>query len=61
MSGRLLFRQLFEPVSSTYSYLLASMPSMEAIIIDPVIEKKIFTLHILSYVATLFFLHLYFV
>jgi sulfur dioxygenase len=35
----LLFRQLFEPVSSTYTYLLACTRTKEAILIDPVIEK----------------------
>src|SRR5207248_1344050 len=33
------FRQLFEPVSGTYSYLLASRTGGEALIIDPVLEK----------------------
>lgn len=32
----MLFRQLFERESSTYSYLLASRPGGEALIIDPV-------------------------
>jgi glyoxylase-like metal-dependent hydrolase (beta-lactamase superfamily II) len=35
----MIFRQLFEPVSATYSYLLASRPGGEALIIDPVLEK----------------------
>src|SRR6202050_20141 len=35
----MIFRQLFEPVSGTYSYLLASRPGGEALIIDPVLEK----------------------
>src|SRR5580698_11025294 len=35
----MIFRQLFEPVSSTYSYLLASRHGGEALIIDPVLEK----------------------
>ncbi len=34
----LLFQQLFEPVSSTYTYLLADQETREAIIIDPVLE-----------------------
>jgi glyoxylase-like metal-dependent hydrolase (beta-lactamase superfamily II)/rhodanese-related sulfurtransferase len=34
-----IFRQLFDNVSSTYSYLLASRPGGEALIIDPVLEK----------------------
>jgi glyoxylase-like metal-dependent hydrolase (beta-lactamase superfamily II)/rhodanese-related sulfurtransferase len=35
----MLFRQLFDDVSSTYSYLLASRRGGEALIIDPVLEK----------------------
>ena len=35
----MMFRQLFDQVSGTYSYLLASRPSGEALIIDPVLEK----------------------
>lgn len=35
----MLFRQLFESVSCTYTYLLAAGPGSEAIIIDPVAEK----------------------
>jgi len=35
----MLFRQLFERESSTYSYLLASRPGGEALIIDPVKEE----------------------
>ena len=35
----MLFRQLFDGVSSTYSYLLASRRGGEALIIDPVLEK----------------------
>jgi sulfur dioxygenase len=35
----LIFRQLFDNVSSTYSYLLASRRGGEALIIDPVLEK----------------------
>ncbi len=35
----MIFRQLFEPVSCTYSYLLASRRGGEAMIIDPVLEK----------------------
>ncbi|XP_028836316.1 persulfide dioxygenase ETHE1, mitochondrial [Denticeps clupeoides] len=34
----LLFRQLFESVSSTYTYLLADKESKEAVLIDPVLE-----------------------
>src|SRR5213080_1783061 len=35
----LIFRQLFDPQSSTYSYLLADRRSKEAIISDPVFEQ----------------------
>jgi glyoxylase-like metal-dependent hydrolase (beta-lactamase superfamily II)/rhodanese-related sulfurtransferase len=35
----MIFRQLYEPVSSTYSYLLAGRRGGEALIIDPVLEK----------------------
>src|SRR5207247_7302516 len=35
----MIFRQLFDQTSGTYSYLLASRPGGEALIIDPVLEK----------------------
>jgi glyoxylase-like metal-dependent hydrolase (beta-lactamase superfamily II)/rhodanese-related sulfurtransferase len=35
----LVFRQLFDPQSSTYSYLLADGRSREAVLIDPVFEQ----------------------
>jgi glyoxylase-like metal-dependent hydrolase (beta-lactamase superfamily II)/rhodanese-related sulfurtransferase len=35
----MIFRQLFDSVSCTYSYLLASRRGGEALIIDPVLEK----------------------
>jgi len=34
----LIFRQLFEPISSTYTYILGCPKTQEAIIIDPVVE-----------------------
>lgn len=34
-----IFRQLFDPPSSTYSYLLADSASREALLIDPVFEQ----------------------
>src|SRR5689334_17696591 len=37
--GVMIFRQLFEPVSGTYSYLIARRRGAEALIIDPVLEK----------------------
>jgi glyoxylase-like metal-dependent hydrolase (beta-lactamase superfamily II)/rhodanese-related sulfurtransferase len=35
----MLFRQLFDPASSTYTYLLADEQTREAVIIDPVLEQ----------------------
>ncbi len=35
----MIFRQLFEPVSSTYTYLLADPVSRKALLIDPVVEE----------------------
>src|ERR1041385_758760 len=35
----MIFRQLFDQTSGTYSYLLASRRGGEALIIDPVLEK----------------------
>jgi sulfur dioxygenase len=35
----MIFRQLFDNVSSTYTYLLASRRGGEALIIDPVLER----------------------
>jgi glyoxylase-like metal-dependent hydrolase (beta-lactamase superfamily II)/rhodanese-related sulfurtransferase len=35
----MIFRQLFDSVSGTYSYVLASRAGGEALIIDPVLEK----------------------
>lgn len=35
----LIFRQLFDPQSSTYSYLLGEPRSREAVLIDPVFEQ----------------------
>src|SRR5882724_424759 len=39
----MIFRQLFDSVSSTYSYLLASRRGGEALIIDPVLVKAVDT------------------
>ena len=36
----LIFRQLFDPASSTYTYLLGDSASGEALIIDPVFEHQ---------------------
>ena len=35
----MIFRQMFDSVSGTYSYLLASRAGGEALILDPVLEK----------------------
>jgi glyoxylase-like metal-dependent hydrolase (beta-lactamase superfamily II)/rhodanese-related sulfurtransferase len=35
----MIFRQLFDHISSTYSYLIASRRGGEALILDPVLEK----------------------
>src|SRR5436190_23760624 len=35
----LIFRQLFDPQSSTYSYLVADRRSKSAVLIDPVFEQ----------------------
>jgi glyoxylase-like metal-dependent hydrolase (beta-lactamase superfamily II)/rhodanese-related sulfurtransferase len=39
VEAAMLFRQLFDQTSGTYSYLLASRHGGEALIIDPVLEK----------------------
>lgn len=44
----MIFRQLFDRVSSTYSYLLASRAGGEALIIDPVLEKVDRYLHLIK-------------
>lgn len=36
----MLFRQLFEPISSTYTYLLGCEDTRTAILIDPVIASR---------------------
>ncbi len=35
----MIFRQLFDPQSSTYTYLLGDPASREAVLIDPVFEQ----------------------
>lgn len=39
MEGELIFRQLFEPASCTYTYLLGDPDTHEAVLIDPVFEE----------------------
>jgi sulfur dioxygenase len=36
--SRIVFRQLFEKESSTYTYLVADKSTMEGLLIDPVLE-----------------------
>lgn len=38
MQGKIIFRQLFEPQTSTYTYLVADPNTREAVLIDPVLE-----------------------
>ncbi|MBP0014701.1 MAG: MBL fold metallo-hydrolase [Roseofilum sp. SBFL] len=35
----MLFRQLFDPETSTYTYLLADLKTQEALLVDPVLEQ----------------------
>lgn len=35
----MLFRQLFDPITSTYTYLIADPQTTEAVLIDPVLEQ----------------------
>jgi sulfur dioxygenase len=35
----MLFRQLFDPVTSTYTYLVADPQTLEAVLVDPVLEQ----------------------
>ncbi|MCW6035666.1 MBL fold metallo-hydrolase [Spirulina subsalsa FACHB-351] len=35
----MLFRQLFDPETSTYTYLIADLETKEAILVDPVLEQ----------------------
>src|SRR3954466_9165810 len=37
----MIFRQLFDPQSSTYTYLLADPATREALLIDPVFEQAL--------------------
>lgn len=41
MYGDLIFRQLFDSASSTYTYLLGDPDSREAVIVDPVFEQHL--------------------
>ena len=44
----MIFRQLFDKTSSTFTYLIASKKGREALIIDPVIENTDFYIKILN-------------
>jgi sulfur dioxygenase len=44
----MIFRQLFDPETSTYTYLLADAVSREAVLIDPVMEQVERDLRLLS-------------
>jgi hypothetical protein len=39
VTNGVIFRQLFDPASSTYTYLLADPASRDAVLIDPVLEQ----------------------
>ncbi len=39
LTKKVLFRQLFDPESSTYTYLVADLFTREAILVDPVLEQ----------------------
>ena len=39
LEAAMIFRQLFDPETSTYTYLLADQVAREAILIDPVLEQ----------------------
>jgi glyoxylase-like metal-dependent hydrolase (beta-lactamase superfamily II)/rhodanese-related sulfurtransferase len=48
MSGSLIFRQLFDSTSSTYTYLLGDPQSRQAVIIDTVFEQHLRDLALLQ-------------
>jgi sulfur dioxygenase len=52
LASPLIFRQLFEKESSTYTYLLADPVSREAILIDPVVETAARDLAVLTNFVT---------
>ena len=43
----MIFHQLFDPASSTYTYILADDTTLEAVIIDPVLEQRARDLQVL--------------
>ena len=44
----MIFRQLFDAESSTYSYLIGDEKSREALLIDPVVDKTAQNLDLLD-------------
>ena len=36
----MIFHQLFDPASSTYTYILADDTTFDAVIVDPVLEQR---------------------
>lgn len=44
----MIFRQLFDPVSFTYTYIIAEKKGGEALIIDPVLERVPYYLRVIS-------------
>ena len=48
----MIFRQLFDSISSTYTYLIASRKEGEALIIDPVLEKTDHYIQLLEQTST---------
>ena len=44
----MIFRQLFDKVSSTYTYLICSDKGREALVIDPVLENAELYIHLLN-------------
>ena len=36
----MIFHQLFDPASSTYTYILAGDTTLDAVIVDPVLEQR---------------------
>ena len=49
----MIFNQLFDEKSSTYTYIISSGKGREALIIDPVIFNKIFKLNDFPFIITL--------
>ena len=52
----MIFKQLFDQKSSTYTYLIASSKGREALMIDPVIENVEEYIEILKELELIFFI-----